>query len=194
MSRSICREMEPDAEDTILKPHSRVEVCAGHPIWEQASARNGTAPLARHLWRIWEWQHENDGWPSSMAMANRRRISRFRCFARITAAPISCRSPAASSMAHGATTNPAAPSRRRWSGGACLLPAFALDPEPVAVPLCNGKRATLSFGTRWERIAPESAVRACTLLFTARYRLECDAAHHMQHGHDRPQPAAKHKG
>ena len=38
-----------------------------------------------------EWQHANDGWPSSMATANRRPISRSRCFARITAAPTNCR-------------------------------------------------------------------------------------------------------
>ena len=66
-----------------------------------------------------------------------------------------------------------------------------------SAPLCQNATASeriLSFGTRAERIAPESAVRARTPLFTARYRLECDAAHHMQHGHDRPQPAADDKG
>jgi hypothetical protein len=31
LSRSICREVEPAADDTILKPHSRVEVCGEHP-------------------------------------------------------------------------------------------------------------------------------------------------------------------
>jgi hypothetical protein len=32
-----------------------------------------------------------------------------------------------------------------------------------------------------------------TPLFTARYRLECEAAHQMQNSHDGPQPAARDK-
>jgi hypothetical protein len=61
---------------------------------------------------------------------------------------------------------------------------------PRIVPECDEKHAVLelilSLGTRTERIAPESLLWRRTPLFTARYRLEGDAAHHMQHRHDRP--------
>ena len=52
----------------------------------------------------------------------------------------------------------------------------------------------LSFGTRTERTAPESAVEAGTILFTARYRVELQTAHHIRHYRDRPQQAAGHEG
>jgi len=58
----------------------------------------------------------------------------------------------------------------------------------------TGCRRILRVRTRSERIAPESLTGRRTPLFTARYRLECHAAHHMQHDHNGPQPAAKHKG
>ena len=56
---------------------------------------------------------EGTGWHSLTAAAPRRRVWRSRCFARITAARINCRSPAAWSTANGATMNPAARSRQR---------------------------------------------------------------------------------
>ena len=55
-------------------------------------------------------------------------------------------------------------------------------------------RAIFKFGTAMERIAPESLIWRRTPLFTARCRPESEAAHHMQHGNDRPQPAADDKG
>jgi hypothetical protein len=41
-------------------------------------------------------------------------------------------------------------------------------------------RFVLRFGTRAERIAPESAVGRCTPLFTARYRQPYQMPHHIQ--------------
>ena len=78
-----------------------------------------------------------------MATANRRRISWSRCFAKTTAARINCRSPAASSMAHGEITNPAAPLKRRWSAGARTAAEPQSTPPRLplrlrSVPKCDG--------------------------------------------------------
>jgi hypothetical protein len=51
-----------------------------------------------------------------------------------------------------------------------------------------------TFGTATERIAPESLMLRRTPLFTARYRSQIEAAHHIQNDNDRPQPAADDKG
>jgi hypothetical protein len=51
-----------------------------------------------------------------------------------------------------------------------------------------------TFGTATERIAPESLIWRRTPLFTARCRPQSEAAHHIQHHNNRPQPAADDKG
>jgi hypothetical protein len=55
-------------------------------------------------------------------------------------------------------------------------------------------RRLFTFGTAVERIAPESLILIRTPLFTARCRPRSEAAHHIQHEDDRPQPAADDKG
>jgi hypothetical protein len=55
-------------------------------------------------------------------------------------------------------------------------------------------RVIFTFGTAMERIAPESLVWRRTPLFTARCRPQSEAAHHIQHRNNRPQPAADDKG
>jgi hypothetical protein len=55
-------------------------------------------------------------------------------------------------------------------------------------------RAIFTFGTAMERIASESLVSCRTPLFTARCRPQIEAAHHIQHDNNRPQPAADDKG
>jgi hypothetical protein len=118
-----------------------------------------------------KWQRANGVWPSSMARENRRRVSRFRCFAKTTAAPINCRSHAALSMANGATMYPAAPLKQPWSAGAC--PASDTCLAAAIAALCHNATeisAILRIGTRAERTAPESVVHGCAAAFTARCR------------------------
>jgi hypothetical protein len=55
-------------------------------------------------------------------------------------------------------------------------------------------RAIFTFGTATERIAPESLIWRRTPLFTARCRPQSEAAHHIQHHNNRPEPAADDKG
>ena len=55
-------------------------------------------------------------------------------------------------------------------------------------------RVILTFGTPVERIAPESLIQRRTPLFTARCRPPSQAAHHIKHHNNRPQPAADDKG
>jgi len=66
-----------------------------------------------------------------------------------------------------------------------------------ALALCQnvtGSRVIFTFGTAMERIAPESLIERRTPLFTARCRPQSEAAHHIQHHNNRPQPAADDKG
>jgi hypothetical protein len=96
-------------------------------------------------------------------------------------------------MANGAIMSPAASSKRRWWAGACTAP----DSNAALAALCQNAteiEANLRFGTRTERSAPESAVEACTPVFTAKYRPQSDTAHHIQHQRDRPQQTADDKG
>src|SRR5215217_4630174 len=93
-------------------------------------------------WRLIVWLRVKNGWRSSMEMGIRRPTSRWKFFARITAEPINCPSPAAGSTVNGAMTGPAAWSRPPWSGGGCR--AFALKTsqteadERRIVPECDG--------------------------------------------------------
>src|SRR5438105_14571127 len=93
-------------------------------------------------WRLIVWQRVKNGWRSSTAAGIRRGTSRWKFFARITAEPINCPSPAAGSMANGATTGPAAWSRPRWSAGGCrasdLKTSRTEADEPGIVPECDG--------------------------------------------------------
>ena len=84
-----------------------------------------------------------------------------------------------------------------------LAQRFAFSQGPVhsfgdmLARLCqNATQARGSLGSEraTEQIAPESAVSAPYPLFTARYRAQFEAAHHIQHHNDRPQPAADDKG
>ena len=195
-------------------------------------------------WRLIVWQRVKNGWRNSTGMGIRRRTSQWKFFARITAVPINCPSPAAGSTGIGATTGPAAWSRPRSSAGGCRVPARC---EPQCEPwrtrsgapfpfrwnrngafdfdltrfldtirshpdqiqgrlrrtsaltraLCQNateQRAIFTFGTATERIAPESLIWRRTPLFTARCRPQSEAAHHIQHHNNRPQPAADDKG
>ena len=152
-------------------------------------ARNADAVLAPLFQgEIRKWQRANDVWPNSTATVNRRRISRFRCFARTTAARISFRSPAVSSAANGATTSPAGPWRRPWSAGACHVQAAAHFRLGRCAILQRGAGGVLRIRTPTERTAPESVLPPCTLMFTARCRSECQTAHHIKHRCDRVQP------
>jgi len=73
-----------------------------------------------------------------------------------------------------------------------------LSPESAsAVELCQNAtepRVIFTFGTAVERIAPESLIWRRTPLFTARCRPQSEAAHHIQHHNNRPQPATDDKG
>jgi hypothetical protein len=51
----------------------------------------------------------------------------------------------------------------------------------------------LRLGTPAERTASESAAETRTAVFTARYRLQSQATHHMQLHRNPPQPAANGK-
>src|SRR5881394_2038986 len=189
--------------------------------------------------RLIVWQRVKSGWRSSTGTGLRRRTNRWKFFARITAEPINCPSPAAGSMVNGAMTGPAAWSRPRWSAGGCRAPARSeprrsqieaisvpmesergtgfrlmrfldanrshrdqarggLSPENAsAVELCQNAtepRVIFTFGTAMERIAPESLIWRRTPLFTARCRPQSEAAHHIQHHNNRPQPATDDKG
>jgi hypothetical protein len=77
------------------------------------------------------------------------------------------------------------------------FPDHALAPHGLqAPPLCHNATAIdalLSFGTLWERTAPESAAGVRTPLFTARWRPQSNPAHHIQNGRDRPQQTADDK-
>jgi hypothetical protein len=103
-----------------------------------------------------------------MAKEIRRRISRSRCFARIIAAPINCRSPAALSTANGAIMNPAARSRRPWSAGGCGAPDGGR--RDALCHYATEIATILRSGTGAERTAPESVVLVAAGPFTARYR------------------------
>jgi len=67
----------------------------------------------------------------------------------------------------------------------------------LTLALCQNAtepRVIFTFGTATERIAPESLIQRRTPLFTARCRPQSEAAHHIQHHNNRPQPAADDKG
>src|SRR5260370_35853140 len=75
--------------------------------------------------------------------------------------------------------------------------AFSSTPKPLNRALCQNAteiERILTLGTRTERTVPESADEARTLLFTARYRVWSQTAHHIQQHRDRPQQAAGHEG
>lgn len=142
------------------------------------------------------WQHATDDWLNSMAQGNRRRACRFRCCAKITAEPISFRFPVILSMASGAITNPAARWKQPWSDGVCrddksvgtrdihgggdLRSNIATGQRPRLSQNATKIFGTLRFGTRCERTTPESADWLRTRLFTARCRVRCEPAHHIQ--------------
>src|ERR1700716_335489 len=68
-------------------------------------------------------------------------------------------------------------------GRLALAPSLIWAPA-FGVALCQNATEIgliLRFGTRTERTAPESAVAVCAPVFTARYRPQCDTAHHIQH-------------
>ena len=93
--------------------------------------------------------------------------------------------------------------RRHGRGHGGRLEASALQRD-VTLPhrsltraLCQNAtqpRAIFTFGTAMERIAPESLFQRRTQLFTARCRSHSEAAHHIQHHNNLPQPAADDKG
>ena len=97
-------------------------------------------------WRLIVWQRVKNGWRNSTGMGIRRQTSQWKFFARITAVPINCPSPAAGSTGIGATTGPAAWSRPRWSGGGCRVPARC---EPQCEPWRTRPGAPFPF--RWNR-------------------------------------------
>src|SRR5258708_13983732 len=114
-----------------------------------------------------------------MAQGNRHPVNWSRCYARTTAERINCRSRAVLSTANGAIMSPAASSKRRWWAGAFTAP----DSNAALAALCQNAteiEANSRFGTRTERSAPESAVEACTPVFTAGDRTQPDTQHHLQ--------------
>src|SRR5215475_2053011 len=127
-----------------------------------------------------------------MAREPRRRACPSRSFAKITAEPINCHSPATSPTAVGTITNQAAWSKRPWSAGGCrgtdARLCGALSQNATA------RRLFLRFGTRTERITSESVAGLRTHLFTARCRWPREVTHHIQNEHDRAQPAADDEG
>jgi hypothetical protein len=142
----------------------------GQPAGKDGSGAQAVLARPSHG-EMRKWQRANGVWPSSMARENRRRVSRFRCFAKTTAAPIYCRSHAVLSMANGATMNPAAPLKQPWSAGACPVSDTCLAAAIAA--LCHNATeisAILRIGTRPERTAPESVVHIRAAAFTARCR------------------------
>ena len=118
-----------------------------------------------------------------MGQESRRPACRSRYFVKTTAARINCHSSAITTAAVGTITNPAARWRRPWWAGGCRAIERHVSQNATANRFC------LTFGTRCEQIAPESAVRRRTRLFTARYRRRLQAAHHIQHEQDSAQPS-----
>ena len=66
---------------------------------------------------------------------------------------------------------------------------FKLTPAARCVKMQRGIDRILRFGTRAERTAPESAAETRTAAFTARYRPQSQATHHMQLHRNPPQAA-----
>src|SRR6185312_6641139 len=124
---------------------------------------------AQRQWRLIVWQRVKSGWRSSTEMGIRRPTSRWKFFAKITAEPINCPSPAAGSTDNGAMTGRAAWSRPRWSAGGFRAPTrcddAAAQPNPRIVPECDAAARDLYVrngdGTNRARItvsAPYSVV------------------------------------
>ena len=200
--QNLSRSQGSDGHDIILKPYSRDEFGMRPDAGIRTPIRRGTRRRRFRMWRNGEveWQRANDVSPNSTARrtaagsagAGAVRGSQ-RHLSTAVRLPLRRRR-----MAQPRIRRRARGDRGRLAHAAALIRAATTGRlRRAAVPKCDGTPAAydpLGFGTRRNEPRPNQPMRAVPICS----RLDIDAAriaaHHIQHGDDRPQPAAEHKG